>query len=152
MIISGLEIGVNIYSKYLLRGGTMNKDKELEEAIKRLDKLIELRKNKCGEIKFDSCICETRDLETVLQALNNFIFVIEEMTQALENSQEECGQYREFIAVTGRKDVDDITATKYVRIQREGYLRGRKEEQEKAKQFIEENSIPKKKIEDKKNT
>ena len=63
--------------------------------------------------------------------------------------EKQCRQYREFIFATEGKDIDDITATQYVRIQQEGYLRGRKEEQEKAKQFIEENSIPKKKIEDK---
>ena len=41
----------------------------LEESINNLKKLIELRKNKCGKIKFDTCICGTKDLETVLQAL-----------------------------------------------------------------------------------
>lgn len=77
---------------------------------------------------------------------------IETVLQALENLQEEYRQYREFIAVTGGKDVDDITATQYVKIQREGYLRGRKEEQEKAKECIlrlQENSISKKEIENK---
>ena len=49
----------------------MNEDKELEEAINNLEKIIRLRKNKCGEIKFDTCICGTKDLETVLQALKN---------------------------------------------------------------------------------
>ena len=44
---------------------------ELEEAINNLKKLVELRKNKRGEIKFDTCICGTKDLEIVLQALED---------------------------------------------------------------------------------
>lgn len=42
---------------------------KLEESINNLKKLVELRKNIRGEIKFDTCICGTKDLETVLQAL-----------------------------------------------------------------------------------
>lgn len=40
-----------------------------KEVISRLNDLIELRKNKRGDIKFDTCICGTRDLETALQLL-----------------------------------------------------------------------------------
>ena len=42
---------------------------DLEEAIKNLKKLIKLRKNIRGEITYDTCICSTRDLDIVLQAL-----------------------------------------------------------------------------------
>ncbi len=98
----------------------MNEDKELEEAVKRL--------NHVGGISFE--VHEA--IKTVLQRL--------------KKSKEECRQYREFIFVTGGKDIEDITATQYIKIQQEGYLRGRKEEQEKAKQFIEENLKTKKKI------
>ena len=51
----------------------MNEDKNLEEAIKRLKQLIEARKRRCRFIDFDTCICGTKDLETVLQALENSI-------------------------------------------------------------------------------
>ena len=37
-----------------------------QEAIERLSKLVELRKNKTGEIIFDNCLCSTDDLETVI--------------------------------------------------------------------------------------
>lgn len=43
--------------------------KEQEDVIKRLEKLVELRKNKAEQIKYDNCICETEDLETVLNML-----------------------------------------------------------------------------------
>lgn len=46
-------------------------DNTLEEAKNNLTKLVELRKNKCGEIKFDTCICGTKDLEIVLNALED---------------------------------------------------------------------------------
>lgn len=39
---------------------------EQQEAIERLSELVELRKNKTGEIIFDNCLCSTDDLETVI--------------------------------------------------------------------------------------
>ena len=47
----------------------MSMTKEKEEVIKRLEKLVELRKNKAEQIKYDNCICGTEDLETVLNML-----------------------------------------------------------------------------------
>lgn len=43
--------------------------KEQEEAINRLEKLINIRKNKAGQIKYDNCICSTTDIETILNML-----------------------------------------------------------------------------------
>lgn len=40
-----------------------------EEAINSLEKLINIRRNKAGQIKYDNCICSTTDLETVLNML-----------------------------------------------------------------------------------
>ena len=48
-------------------------DSILEEAKNNLKKLINLRKNKCGKIKYDTCICGTKDLEIVLNALDDSI-------------------------------------------------------------------------------
>ena len=42
------------------------KNEKEQEAIERLSKLVELRKNKTGEIIFDNCLCSTDDLETVI--------------------------------------------------------------------------------------
>ena len=44
---------------------------EEKESIKNLTKLVELRKNKAGEIKHDTCICSTRELETILNLIQN---------------------------------------------------------------------------------
>ena len=43
--------------------------KKEKETLERLNKLVKLRKNKAGEIKFDNCICATEDIETVLNML-----------------------------------------------------------------------------------
>lgn len=43
--------------------------KEEEEAINSLERLIDIRRNKAGQIKYDNCICSTTDLETVLNML-----------------------------------------------------------------------------------
>lgn len=42
---------------------------EEKEAIKNLQKLLELRKNKRGEIKFDTCICSTKELDIALNLI-----------------------------------------------------------------------------------
>lgn len=54
-----------------------------KEVISRLNDLIELRKNKRGDIKFDTCICGTRDLETVLQLLEQKDKRIDDLEKAL---------------------------------------------------------------------
>lgn len=43
--------------------------KEQEETINRLEKLINIRKNKAGQIKYDNCICSTTAIETILNML-----------------------------------------------------------------------------------
>ena len=42
---------------------------EQEETINRLEKLINIRKNKAGQIKYDNCICSTTEIETILNML-----------------------------------------------------------------------------------
>ena len=60
---------------------------------------------------------------------------------------EECKKLREYIFIA--PNLDEMTAIKYVSIQREAYIRGRAEEQKRASQIIHENYIPKQKIKDK---
>lgn len=42
---------------------------EQEEAIESLEQLINIRKNKAGQIKYDNCICSTTAIETILNML-----------------------------------------------------------------------------------
>ena len=59
---------------------------EEKEAIERLKKLIKLRKNKAGEIKFDTCICCTADLETVLNLLEKKDKMIDSMADYIDKT------------------------------------------------------------------
>lgn len=43
--------------------------KEQEEVINNLEQLINIRKNKAGQIKYDNCICSTTAIETILNML-----------------------------------------------------------------------------------
>ena len=70
----------------------MSMTKEQEEVIKRLEKLVELRKNKAEQIKYDNCICETEDLETVLNMLKEKDKMIDLMAEFL--GERDLGYYK----------------------------------------------------------
>ena len=53
-------------------------------------------------------------------------------------------ELEEYISIA--PNLDKMTATKYVSIQQEAYIRGRAEEQQKAEKIINENYIPKQKV------
>lgn len=56
-------------------------------------------------------------------------------------------ELEEYISIA--PNLDKMTATKYVSIQQEAYIRGRAEEQQKAEKIINENYIPVQKVKDK---
>lgn len=56
---------------------------EQEEAIESLEQLINIRKNKAGQIKYDNCICSTTDIETVLNMLKEKDAEIEQKNEVL---------------------------------------------------------------------
>lgn len=56
-------------------------------------------------------------------------------------------ELEEYIAIA--PNLDEMTATKYIAIQEEAYIRGKAEEQQKAEQIIRENYIPKQAVIDK---
>lgn len=63
-----------------------------EEAINSLEKLINIRKNKAGQIKYDNCICSTTDLETVLNMLKEKDEEIEKLKKDFKIVDEECSR------------------------------------------------------------
>lgn len=79
-----------------------NEKVEIEEAKNRLKQLIRLRKNKCGQIKYDSCICGTKDLETVLQELSN----LQEKNQTLVQYIGSQGMIGDYIKFRNKKKKD----------------------------------------------
>ena len=60
-----------------------------QETIERLNKLVKLRKNKAGEIKFDTCICGTEDIETILSVLKQKDKEIEHQKEKRNNQKAE---------------------------------------------------------------
>lgn len=63
-------------------------DKE-KEAIKEFDRLIKLRKNKAGEIKFDTCIVSTAQLEIVLTLIQTEQVEIKEYKKIIAQDNKE---------------------------------------------------------------
>lgn len=59
--------------------------KEQEETINRLEKLINIRKNKAGQIKYDNCICSTTVIETILNMLKEKDAEIEKLKKENEH-------------------------------------------------------------------
>lgn len=58
-----------------------------------------------------------------------------------------CKELEEYICIA--PNLDEMSATKYLNIQREAYVRGRAEEQQKAEEIINNNYISKQKVKDK---
>lgn len=67
----------------------------------------------------------------------------------IAEQQKEIEELKEFIVFCGGKDIEDISATKYMKIRREGYIDGIKAEREKSLDFIKNNAISKDKIREK---
>ena len=57
---------------------------EQRETINRLEELVKLRKDKTNTIKHDTCICGTRDLDTVLSVLKEKDAEIEEKDKQID--------------------------------------------------------------------
>lgn len=65
---------------------------------------------------------------------------IENILKRYKELEEENKELKEYIFVA--PNLDEMTAVKYLNIQREAYIKGRAEEQQKAEQIIYENYIP----------
>ena len=79
--------------------------------------------------------------------INYYENEIARQKQINEEHQKEIAELKEYIFIA--PNLDEMTATKYANIQREGYIRGRAEEQERAEYIIYKNYIPKQKIKEK---
>ena len=64
-----------------------------------------------------------------------------------EQKDKRIQELEEYISIA--PNLDEMTATKYINIQREAYIRGKAEEQQRAEQIIYENYIPKQVVKDK---
>ena len=66
-----------------------------------------------------------------------------------EQDKQRIKELEEYILIS--PNLDEMTATKYINIQKEAYIRGRAEEQQRAEQIIYEHYIPKQVVIDKVN-
>ena len=86
--------------------------------------------------------------EDIREAIERLNLAQNDIGYATLYSQEE--QDRDIqILIKEYRELDEMTAVKYLSIQRDAYFRGRAEEQQRAEQIIYENYIPKSKIKEK---
>lgn len=119
--MSNIEDDVKILEKF--KNNEMQRDK-LE------------RDNRCGGWKIGD-IYKHLELNTAIQ---NILAEREQKDKRIK-------ELEEYIAIA--PNLDEMTATKYIVIQEEAYIRGKAEEQQKAEQIIRENYIPKQVVIDK---
>ena len=81
------------------------------------------------------------------EMINYYENEIARQKQINEEHQKEIAELKEYIFIA--PNLDEMTATKYANIQREAYIKGRAEEQQRAEYIIYKNFIPKQKIKDK---
>lgn len=66
---------------------------EEKEAIESLKKLVQLRKNKRGEIKHDTCIYSTKDLEIILNLIQKQQKAIEKKDKIIDEIHKEIREH-----------------------------------------------------------
>lgn len=115
----------NILSDY-------TRQKQINEEHKRLNG--ELREKVKELEEKNKHLSNTSDYETISLECTN----LEEQLEIANNRIQELEEY-----ISIAPNLDEMTATKYINIQREAYIRGKAEEQQRAEQIIYENYIPK---------
>lgn len=118
---------------------------EEKEAIQYLKDVLELA-NKLPEGELRLMDAEIEAIKTLINDYKTSIKARFELQRRVEKQAKEIERLKEFIFATGGKDIEDITATKYMQIRQEGYIEGKQYEQSKAEKIIHENYISKDKI------
>ena len=75
-----------------------------------------------------------------IQDLSIYVNALEHILAEREQKDKRIKELEEYISIA--PNLDEMTATKYINIQREAYIRGKAEEQQRAEQIIYENYIP----------
>lgn len=129
--------------------GSIEEDIKILENLKSyLNLLVYEGKDK---IIYNDLLWDEKTVDCI-NAIENILQDYTRQKQINEEHQKTNGELKkvkeleEYIFVA--PNLDEMTATKYLAIQRESYVKGRAEEQQKAKQIIYENYIPKQKIKD----
>lgn len=86
-------------------------------------------------------------IEHILSDYKRTLKENEQLRTEVNSLKKENEGLKEYIAIA--PNLDEMTAVKYRNIQQDAYIKGRAEEQQRAKQIIYENYIPIKKVKDK---
>lgn len=86
--------------------------KEEEETINSLEKLINIRKNKAGQIKYDNCICSTTAIETILNMLKENSAEIHQKNTELAEKNAEIEKYKKLLADNLARNLNDSIKAK----------------------------------------
>ena len=105
----------------------------VEDDVKYVKEMLEI-----ARIFFKAVKAET-DYKNVDEIA--FCNAIENILAERELKDKRIQELEEYISIA--PNLDEMTATKYINIQREAYIRGKAEEQQRAEQIIYENYIPK---------
>ena len=108
-----------------------------------------LNNQKClGGAEYGSLYCMmNRKLKMQSEDDSVYAHKFATMQKQIDEKDKRIKELEEYIFIA--PDLDEMTAIKYANIQREGYIRGRADEQQRAEQIIYENYIPKQKVKDK---
>ena len=117
----------------------------IEEDIKILEEFIDELKQYNPKTGKD--INPTQFGEGQRYVYSNVYYSINNILSDYKRVLKENEELKEYIMLA--PNLDEMTAIKYSNIQKEAYIRGRAEEQKKAKQIIYENYIPVQKVKDK---
>ena len=111
---------------------------DIEKYIKNIKQYINL--------VLDKGYCDCNELNVIsmgkyCDGSKNVAYSMQNILAELEQKDKKIRELEEYISIA--PNLDEMTATKYINIQREAYIRGKAEEQQRAEQIIYENYIPK---------
>ena len=116
-----------------------------EKTFTEVDKesnIFEELKKKIREAK-----TEEKMSEALKETIELTIKTVDRMTEHIAKQRIRIKELEEYIVIA--PNLDEMTAIKYLSIQRYGYIKGKVEEQQKAVEIINKNYIPKQKVKDK---
>lgn len=123
---------------------TSDKNVVTEEDLEVLNEvLLHNRETEQARIAIEHMLAEREQMLKERDVANDSVIAhkFAVMQQQLEQKDKRIQELEEYISIA--PNLDEMTATKYINIQREAYIRGKAEEQQRAEQIIYENYIPK---------
>lgn len=144
MIIENLKKSGKKVEEFYTGNKTSDKNVVTEEDLEVLNEvLLHNRETEQARIAIEHMLAELEQMLKERDVANDSVIAhkFAVMQQQLEQKDKRIQELEEYISIA--PNLDEMTATKYINIQREAYIRGKAEEQQRAEQIIYENYIPK---------